>query len=106
MTIEPIPINTKDLPEGSVVRLFRVADETTEHYVQVGYVETGRYINGEWVVARDQEGTRSKGVAFSACTCPEGFTSIALSLCGRKPRACPHVDAVVLSLAEEKNELV
>jgi hypothetical protein len=81
-----IPIDISALPLGSIVQLFEIG----ENYVQIGYIETGK---------RDAEGTLSRGIAFSACTCPEGFTSIALSLCGVKPCCCEHAkEAVRLSV--------
>ena len=85
--IERIDITLDDLPEGSILRLYRVED----YYVQIGYIETGKL---------DSEGTRSKGIAFSCCTCPSGFLNLAFSLCAKKPKACQHVDMVIAMEAQ------
>ena len=66
------------LPEGSLVKLFQIE----EFHVLIGFVN---------LLARDSEGTRSKGVAFSACTCPMGFQAIPLSIAALRPQCCNHV---------------
>ena len=80
----------RSLPPGSIVRLYRLVDATgARFHVQIGYVETGK---------RDTEGTRSKGIAYSACDCPDGFASLALSIAGVLPVCCAHAETVIRSL--------
>lgn len=97
MNITDINITLDHLPEGSVLKLYEVDDEDKTFFCQVGFILTGK---------RDSEGTLSKGLAFSACTCPEGFTSIAFSLTGTKPSVCEHVRRCVLHEQKKVREVL
>lgn len=77
------------LPPGSIVHLY----ETNDYNPQIEDGEPYRVLFGfVAVIARDSEGTLSKGIAFSVCTCPEGFQSLPLSLAKIKPKCCKHMD--------------
>lgn len=73
---------TDGLPEGSIVRVYRV----DEWICQIGFVGT---------VKSDAEGTRSRGICFSVCTCPGGFLNLPRSLAGLNPTCCGHVREVL-----------
>jgi hypothetical protein len=75
---------------GTLIRLFQVDSE----HCMIAYIESQ---------AVDNEGTRSKGVALSACTCAEGFQSIPLSIARLKPSVCAHVAEVVVNLERCNN---